>query len=204
MSNKVPAFATVDPFDGMTGSDPGVLQNLVGGEWVSVSDVNKDIVDPMNGEPFLDIPDTRDVAPFIAGLKSCPKTGLHNPLKNTERYVMLGRVCAKAATLLAQQEVAHAQVMVGELLGAVINWNREFFGELNGRPLEDKRVDLRTGDIVKLISRSKNRFDAILLDIDNGPRAMTDSGNLEHEVECISGRVFRNQANRPKLTSQTF
>ena len=106
MSNKVPAFATVDPFDGMTGSDPGVLQNLVGGKWVSVSDVNKDIVDPMNGEPFLDIPDTRDVAPFIAGLKSCPKTGLHNPLKNTERYVMLGRVCAQAATLLAQQEVA--------------------------------------------------------------------------------------------------
>ena len=106
MSNKVPAFATVDPFDGMTGSDPGVLQNLVGGKWVSVSDVNKDIVDPMNGAPFLDIPDTRDVAPFIAGLKSCPKTGLHNPLKNTERYVMLGRVCAQAATLLAQQEVA--------------------------------------------------------------------------------------------------
>lgn len=106
MSNKVPAFATVDPFDGMTGSEPGVLQNLVGGAWVSVSDVNKNIVDPMNGEPFLDIPDTRDVAPFIAGLKSCPKTGLHNPLKNTERYVMLGRVCARAAALLAQQDVA--------------------------------------------------------------------------------------------------
>ena len=71
----------------------------------------------------------------------------------------------------------HAQVMVGELLGAVIDWNREFFGELNGRPLEDKRVVLRTGDIVKLISHSKSRFDAILLDIDNGPRAMTDRGN---------------------------
>jgi 1-pyrroline-5-carboxylate dehydrogenase len=106
MSNKVPAFATVDPFDGMTGSEPGVLQNLVGGEWVSVSNVNRNIVDPMNGEAFLEIPDTQDVAPFIAGLMSCPKTGLHNPLKNTERYVMLGRVCANAATLLAQQEVA--------------------------------------------------------------------------------------------------
>jgi 1-pyrroline-5-carboxylate dehydrogenase len=106
MSNKVPAFATVDPFDGMTGSEPGVLQNLVGGEWVSVANVNKDIIDPMNGEPFLEIPDTQDVAPFIAGLKSCPKTGLHNPLKNTERYVMLGRVCTQAARLLAQQDVA--------------------------------------------------------------------------------------------------
>jgi spermidine synthase len=71
----------------------------------------------------------------------------------------------------------HAQVMVGELLGAVVKWNREFLGELNGRPLGDKRVDLKTGDIVELISRSKSRFDSILLDIDNGPNAMTDSGN---------------------------
>ena len=69
----------------------------------------------------------------------------------------------------------HAQVVVGELLGSVVEWNREFFGELNGQPLRDERVDLKTGDIVELISRSKGRFDAILLDIDNGPSAMTDS-----------------------------
>ena len=41
----------------------------------------------------------------------------------------------------------------------------------------DERVDLKIGDIVELISRSKSRFDTILLDIDNGPREMTDSGN---------------------------
>ncbi len=71
----------------------------------------------------------------------------------------------------------NAQVVVGELLGAVVEWNREFFGELNGRPLGDERVDVKTGDIVELISRSKSRFDAILLDVDNGPSVMTDSGN---------------------------
>ncbi len=71
----------------------------------------------------------------------------------------------------------HAKVVVGELLDSVVQWNREFLGELNGYPLEDERVDLKTGDIVDLISRSKNRFDAILLDIDNGPEAMSDSGN---------------------------
>lgn len=71
----------------------------------------------------------------------------------------------------------HAHVVVGELLGAVVEWNRKFLGELNGHPLGDKRVDLKTGDIVELISGSKSGFDAILLDIDNGPRAMTDSGN---------------------------
>jgi spermidine synthase len=70
-----------------------------------------------------------------------------------------------------------AQVVVGELLGDVVKWNREFFGDLNGQPLEDERVDLKTGDIFELISRSKNKFDAILLDVDNGPSLMTDSGN---------------------------
>ena len=71
----------------------------------------------------------------------------------------------------------HAQVIVAELLDAVVEWNREFLGELNGRPLEDARVKLKTGDIVELISRSKGRFAAILLDVDNGPGVMTDSGN---------------------------
>jgi len=37
----------------------------------------------------------------------------------------------------------HAKVVVCELLSAVVEWNREFFGELNGHPLEDERVDLK-------------------------------------------------------------
>jgi spermidine synthase len=71
----------------------------------------------------------------------------------------------------------HTQVVVCELLSAVVEWNREFLGELNGQSLGNERVDIKTGDIVELISRSKSRFDAILLDIDNGPSAMTNSGN---------------------------
>lgn len=70
-----------------------------------------------------------------------------------------------------------AQVVVGELLGSVVEWNREIFGELNDHPLGDERVGLKKGDVVELIAGSKSRFDAILLDIDNGPDAMTDSGN---------------------------
>ncbi|MBL0715497.1 MAG: hypothetical protein JJV98_17545 [Desulfosarcina sp.] len=85
----------------------------------------------------------------------------------------MGYTLRQALDMLSPQ----AQVVVGELLGAVVEWNREFFGELNGQPLGDKRVVLKTGDIVELIARSKSRFDAILLDIDNGPSAMTDSGN---------------------------
>lgn len=69
------------------------------------------------------------------------------------------------------------RVVVGELLGGVIDWNRDFLGVLNNHPLSDPRVEIRNGDIVKLIAAAKNQFDAILLDVDNGPRAMTDAGN---------------------------
>src|SRR5210317_403706 len=63
-----------------------------------------------------------------------------------------------------------ARVVVDELMDSVVEWNREFLGVLNGQPLADKRVELKTGDIVELISQSKSSFDAILLDVDNGPR----------------------------------
>lgn len=72
---------------------------------------------------------------------------------------------------------ADAQIVVGELMSSVVEWNREFLGELNNHPLDDKRVELQVGDVVTLISKAKNSFDAILLDIDNGPDAMTDTGN---------------------------
>lgn len=72
---------------------------------------------------------------------------------------------------------SRAEVTVGELLETVISWNREFLGLLNDQPLADPRVEIKAGDVVKLISGAKARFDAILLDIDNGPEAMTSSGN---------------------------
>ena len=102
---RVPEFATVDPFDGMTAANPGKLQNLVDGRWTDGDGRTDKIIDPMNGDAFLIVPDTHDHAPFIDGLRSCPKSGMHNPLKNPDRYVYLGDVCAKAAALLAQPDV---------------------------------------------------------------------------------------------------
>ena len=72
---------------------------------------------------------------------------------------------------------SNADVTVCELLDVVVDWNREFLGELNGRPLNDRRVTLEQCDVVELIKRSQHSFDAIMLDIDNGPQAVTDSGN---------------------------
>ena len=70
-----------------------------------------------------------------------------------------------------------ASVVVAELLPEVAEWNRTVFGDLNNHPLKDARVKLKTGDILKLISHTDNSYDAILLDVDNGPNAFTDAGN---------------------------
>ena len=89
-----------------------------------------------------------------------------------------------------------AHVVVGELLDTVIEWNRAYFGELNDQPLGDGRVELKKGDVVELVSRSRERFDAILLDIDNGPDAMTASSNgrlYNREGIQACGRALRKQ-----------
>ena len=104
----------------------------------------------------------------------------------------MGYTLRQALDLLSPR----ARVVVGELLGVVVDWNRVFLGDLNSQPLEDERVDLKTGDIVVLISRSPDRFDAILLDIDNGPNAMTDPWNrrlYSHEGIQACRRALREQ-----------
>lgn len=72
---------------------------------------------------------------------------------------------------------SRAAVVVGELMTTVVEWNRQFLGVLNDHPLADPRVELKTGDVIKLIASAKAEFDAILLDIDNGPDPMTWAGN---------------------------
>lgn len=105
MSAAWKAFATVDPFEGMNASTPGIAQNLVGGNWSSDTEFRDDLFDPLNDGAFVNVPDTTDITPFLESLVSCPKSGLHNPLKNTDRYVHLGRVCARSAALMATPEV---------------------------------------------------------------------------------------------------
>jgi 1-pyrroline-5-carboxylate dehydrogenase len=105
LMSELDQFATLDPFKGMNAKSPGSVCNLLAGKWTTVEAHREDIVDPMNGETFLHVPDTRNHDAFIDSVRRCPKTGLHNPLKNPERYVMLGQVCARASALLAQKQV---------------------------------------------------------------------------------------------------
>ncbi|MDB6028589.1 MAG: spermine synthase [Verrucomicrobiales bacterium] len=69
-------------------------------------------------------------------------------------------------------------VHVAELMPAVVAWNREFLSGLNGKLLDDPRVHLFVEDVWHVIARGgRAKYDAILLDIDNGPFAMVQKEN---------------------------
>lgn len=72
---------------------------------------------------------------------------------------------------------ASSKVTVAELIPEVVEWNRGPLGECAGKPLDDDRTVLRLGDIAGLIKQQKPDFDAILLDVDNGPEGITNNGN---------------------------
>lgn len=70
-----------------------------------------------------------------------------------------------------------ARVVVAELVPAVVEWNRGPLGPLAGHPLDDPRVRIDLRDVGDVIRSSAAAFDAILLDVDNGPDAFTLAGN---------------------------
>lgn len=72
---------------------------------------------------------------------------------------------------------ADAKVIVAELLPAVVKWNREIFPKLAGNPLEDKRVKVHEDDVVDLIRTGRGGYNAILLDVDNGPQKLFQKDN---------------------------
>lgn len=68
-------------------------------------------------------------------------------------------------------------ITVAELIPAVIRWNREHLGHLAGNPLADGRVFVRQEDVAETITREKSIWDAIILDVDNGPDGITRKVN---------------------------
>jgi spermidine synthase len=74
---------------------------------------------------------------------------------------------------------SEAQVTVAELLDAVVEWHEGPLGPLAGHPTRDPRVSVRTGDIATLLAGAPSTFDAILLDVDNGPSDLTTEDNAD-------------------------
>jgi spermidine synthase len=80
-----------------------------------------------------------------------------------------------AAALKATSQ--SSSVVVAELVPEVIEWNKGPLGECAGRPLDDNRVTVHLGDVAELFTTAKPTYDAVLLDVDNGPESFTHADN---------------------------
>lgn len=82
-------------------------------------------------------------------------------------------------TLRAAEAAAppDARLIVSEIVPELIEWARLHMGAVFGDCLADPRVELRPGDVAAEIAGAPAAFDAILLDVDNGPGGLTREGN---------------------------
>ena len=98
LSSALPSWATLDPSSLGTTPEPYAVSNIVNGTW-STSQKSMVIPNPMDKDapPVCTIPDTQsnELGPFIASMKAVPKSGVHNPLKNNERYLQYGEISRK-------------------------------------------------------------------------------------------------------------
>lgn len=90
---------------------------------------------------------------------------------------------------------ADARVTVGELVPAVVGWARGPMAEVFGGCLYDPRVTLREGDVGRLIQSAASAYDAILLDVDNGPEGLTRKAN--DDLYTVAGLRAARRALRP-------
>ena len=72
---------------------------------------------------------------------------------------------------------AAARVVVAELVPAVVEWNRGPLAHLAGCPLQDDRVTVREIDVARILREGPGVYDAIVLDVDNGPEGVTSANN---------------------------
>jgi len=93
----------------------------------------------------------------------------------------LGMGFTLAATLRALDSVpklyTEGKVEVAELVPGVVEWNRQIIGACAGHPLTDPRAKVIEADVYRLIDRADEKFDAIMLDVDNGPEGLTHAHN---------------------------
>ena len=70
-----------------------------------------------------------------------------------------------------------ATVVVAEIVPAVLEWNRGPLASLAGQPLDDPRVRIEIDDVAVTLGARRGEFDAVLLDVDNGPAPLAAANN---------------------------
>jgi spermidine synthase len=87
-----------------------------------------------------------------------------------------------------------AEVVLAELVPAVVAWHRGPLAHVSGGALDDPRVVVREADVVRVIR--EGTYDAIVLDVDNGPRALTTKTN--DQLYSVNGLRIAMSALRPR------
>lgn len=104
--STVPSWATLDPKALGVDSTPHYVQNIVTGSWQPESSIKNKIVIPhpldRDAPPIFTLADTsvEELGPFIKSMESVPKSGVHNPLRNVDRYLAYGDISRKVCTFI--------------------------------------------------------------------------------------------------------
>lgn len=102
-------------------------------------------------------------------------------LSGSARILVAGLGMGFTLRAVLDRAAPDACIRVVELLADVVQWNRGPLADYAGRPLDDRRVSVRVADLLDCLvdgtSADAVGFDAILLDIDNGPEAFTVASN---------------------------
>ena len=82
------------------------LSNFINGEWKSTAKY-EEFLDPLKGHKFIEAPltDKQEMTEIINLMNTCPKSGLHNPLKNVDRYLLYGQICRKVTEALHNEDI---------------------------------------------------------------------------------------------------
>jgi spermidine synthase len=103
---------------------------------------------------------------------ACERVAVKNPRLLIGGYGM-GFTLRAALSVLPPQ----AHVEVAELIPAIVQWARGPMANLSQKCLEDSRVTVTIGDVANVIGKAERDYDAILLDVDNGPDGLTHEAN---------------------------
>ena len=142
-----------------------------GGETLTLMRQDREFVILANGRPLMS-------SRMHGSEEALAEFGCSHVSRAEEPRVLVGGLgmgFTLAATL--RQLPAAARVVVAELVPGVVEWNRGALGECAGRPLKDRRVEVAVGDVLETLAEGAVGFDAVLLDVDNGPDAFTAAGN---------------------------
>jgi spermidine synthase len=89
-----------------------------------------------------------------------------------------------------------ARVVVAELVPAVVSWAKGPMADVFGSSLTDPRVRIEEKDVAKVIASAASEYDAILLDVDNGPEGLTRKAN--DRIYALEGLRAASAALRPR------